>query len=698
MDAVGICCIVVLALFALAFRAVERSLVLDFLAIDGDLQTWNSVRRILDGQRLGTDFDCYLGWLMVETVAWVSTLFGGGFSGTKAAASFLTGGTFLGLIAVSFRLCKIRWFWSISVALLIYVACSSVPLQAFLDQFKRHPMLLGYALMQNVEPGLSLRLLRAGFALVAITLLLWIDRMGSARTGWKRELIWIIGPGVLAGLALLWSTDYGFPTALALVTYGGLRLLIFPLRRLQDRDLMFAVTRSIGAAFIGFCVLLVLTGLLAGSMRGAELWWGYITEVSANSFWYYEGPDSKLLHLQQIRVGGLVPVASLLGLWALYRGIRDCRPEPSIQSWLLGIFSVTAFAITILNSNHAHYFHPLYLLTLAISSGLIISACASSLIKRGSCFRKLKPVAIGFVFLATCWSGADYWYACQKLPGRVKMEQHGNVTPPLSLADFRYSTRSAALLEVKELGGFLSGAFRRDVEAARAEREQLGGREGSMFSTYSGFYETIVGLHNPSRSDYLIHTIGEKNSRMVLETLKSAKPERVNTINPSYTSYEHWLRGQEWRMYSYILDNYDVFDRTPLYLRWRRRETPHEAKATWVQCPYTRVAPDEIRFELPEAPQGRDGSATMVAELEFVYSARPGRLFPKPYLVLAGAPLRTEVGLPFGDHERAVGLFVPSGTSGRVTIKELTPSRFQIDVQSARLRWLGDESLLFNVR
>jgi hypothetical protein len=98
-----------------------------------------------------------------------------------------------------------------------------------------------------------------------------------------------------------------------------------------------------------------------------------------------------------------------------------------------------------------------------------------------------------------------------------------------------------------------------------------------VWSTYSSLLESNKGVFNPSY-DYIIHALGPKGRREYAATFVSAKPDLVQTLDPTYASYEEWLTVHHWNFYRPLLRDYHVVSRGPWSLFWMRDSASYDER------------------------------------------------------------------------------------------------------------------------
>ena len=101
-----------------------------------------------------------------------------------------------------------------------------------------------------------------------------------------------------------------------------------------------------------------------------------------------------------------------------------------------------------------------------------------------------------------------------------------------------------------ELGGYLTTSAEDVTEAT----EFLDG--APIWSTYTTAIEAISNQLHPSKSDYIIHALGEKGQAEYLEQFKNSKFDYAATIKNGFFPYSEWIKKANWYFTKELLTNY----------------------------------------------------------------------------------------------------------------------------------------------
>ncbi len=144
-----------------------------------------------------------------------------------------------------------------------------------------------------------------------------------------------------------------------------------------------------------------------------------------------------------------------------------------------------------------------------------------------------------------------------------------------------------------------------------------------LWSTYSGLYESKLGVFNPSEWDYIIHALGDDRQKY-LAKFEEYQPQFVTTIRNDYEHYEEWVRSTMFPLYRTLLFNYKIVAETPYTFLWKhvppgetvaRAETPIELQP---------VAP--LKYEVPAVNKDED-LALIIVDVEYE-TRNPWRWLP----------------------------------------------------------------------
>jgi hypothetical protein len=647
--------------------AHARAALADFHPLNGDFQNYNPVRRMFLGEQVGRDFDSYLGLGPVCLLYATMLPLGSDFTTSLFATHFLHAIATAGAILLLCRLCGVLLGWSCLVGWFALVYARSpafLPAPAFL-----HECFMELAYPSNSSQGVRcLAPLLAAPALVCV-----IRRCRDVRISG-------LCLGAIAGTLLLWSNDFGLPTATSLLLFGCAWLYWRAETRL--RAISAAALMLLATGLSAFLVLLAVTG-------SPREWFAYnFLNVVKDQFWFVIDPTSKITTIFDIPVYRGVPLAfACLGLLAWKARRSGFRAEDLSLAMLL-VANVLAGYVTCSGSRGERYFFPLYRCLAVIVPYLAWSWISLVL-------RKPRMPALREVFARRGWqlaaATAGALAVCTLLAARTSYQDRT-----------QREAAAAATLEVPELGGRLGHQFSKVVAVgreirARAIEAEVPARQ-RLFSTYASAMDAVAGAVHPSRSDYIIHALGPQRRNDYLHVLASAQPMFVTTIRDDFTPWERWLRTVHWDFYAQLLKDYRPVDRTLYNIVWQRRSEPADWPDITLPATTAQVAENEVQLAVgfpPEAMSGADQRHFVEVEIDYHWQWKP---FPtvrgglRPYLFAQDEARPDGWGLPPYQTTYRFPLELAPGETRLVKLVCLPPDMTQLSVSRSTARVLLPKS------
>ena len=550
---------------------------IDFAALNGSYQTFNPIRRVLDGETPSVDFNLYLGIGTTYVTALLTFLTGKNFAASHFSNAFLhLVGHFLVwfallyLVGLSSRKALLAASGITGLITLIFGSVYHLgdpPLRRFLEgvnaPFTSSLPLLAF-LTELTHPGLSNLGLRSALPfLTALILLL-------AHHGLSQKPIWLVMIcGVLVGMQPLWSNDYGFISALVL-TLTAIAYILKQRHPGWQQAILLLVLSSV----------LSFWGILSLISRGDPTVWiqENVLGVAGDQFWYYLG--TKVFELSDIFPEPfLYYYLGILALFCLYVILSPAN----LRYALLTYIALTTFGAGILSSvggaSAMRYFIP----TLFVSY-FVIAFClwtilkklipiflksdskqwhCSSLLERWTAWKS--PLIRILTFLVISFYGVGIAVAIDRIP-----------SPP----------KPANYFYVDQLGGWLSKSFGRGVDIANEIESQTRELppEKRILSTYASMIDVLAGSKNVTGVDYIIHALGEQTRQRYRDRFLETKPEFITTLRVDYSNWENWVRRVNWWFYREFLTAYQPIDATFYNLIWKRLETPITPPNVDISC------------------------------------------------------------------------------------------------------------------
>jgi hypothetical protein len=635
-----------------------RADVADYYPTNGDFQSFNPVRRLFAGQRLGRDFQAYLGLAPTYGMLLAMVPLGRTFTDSIAAGLLLH-------VTVN----------ALSYIVLVRVAGGSLTLGLCLAALG---IAMGMAVSANQPIWLVDSIPEARFFLYAMTFAensmfslrafgpilaavafagssAWIGRRPQRP---PRRIMLLLG--ATAGPLLLWSPDSGIPSWIGFLTAS---LLFCRTPRSWPERLRCVGTFCVASAATSLPLLLMLTG-------GNPLLWAHyhFVDVAFSQRWYYQGYSSKALTLSVLPWIWFAPGA--LVVVALLAARRRFSVGPALT---VTVASVLAALMTTIGLGISYrYAFPVWRCSGILAWVALVRALAALLRPMPATARRCL-LAMGYLAVL--------------LPASFLIVRSAH-----ELA--RWRNTLGPRLHVPELGGTLeSGRYDKLVAVAReigVEADRTGrAPEQRLFSTYATAADVIAGATQPTGHDYIIHALGEDNDRKYARTFAQLRPLNVQTLRPDRIMWEGWLQQMHWRFYRQLFREYAPSERTSEHVFWRRRDAPVEPIARRGECSVTQphAAQADLYLHVADAPLHDEDSVLLDVRLRYETAALPGaflRGLLTQHLVRfpAGAHSWTEeAGMPNGPRSASFPVRV-SGAERKVVRLELRP------LEHSRLRVL----------
>jgi hypothetical protein len=536
--------------------AVDQLAWASFNPTNGSFQNWNALHRISLGQIPGIDFTIYLGFGPTLLAYPFAALAGVSYAGTTAIlfilhhVAFAVAGYVLGRLAGLSRAPAI-------------VAASTLFCLASLN------LDIGSRILD-----LTRLLLNANTSAIGLRAFLPFVTVGLLRCIWRWRAQWLTGirgaatVGVIAGAQPLWSNDYGPPSAVLLLLLGTVFLVDWRRPREAIRILSVLV---VGAA-LGFVVCASLVTL------GHPLTWARenFIDIASDQYWLFVMDASrKVFSLEDIPLtlwkGAAVASAGVLILAAY----RDRRRVGYLALGYIGLVSAAAGFLSYIGGMSLDR----YFAGLARASFFVIPAgtvAAYRMLDEAfhipvpAAARWLRP-AFGLVGLCV----AVYAIASLAFSGSALIKLRG-------------LERGKAGIVVAELGGSLPENHREAVDFARRVRREMDAAgvpaDRRLFSTYATAIDAIAGAVQPTRQDYIIHALGQRNRSSYLETFIKGRYQYATTPNPDLIVWETWNERVNWWFYRELYRRYAPVEDVSYARIWKLRSEPLPPLDEPIEC------------------------------------------------------------------------------------------------------------------
>lgn len=514
--------------------ALERVQTCDYVSINGDFQSYNVFRRILDGQSPYVDFANYIGMAPIF-VNLPFVALGNTFSNSLFVTTFTTSVVFAVAVFMVFYLITKR----------LEISCF---VSAFLAKMISTQILLrllgpkyGYICTERFKglftPSNSMRGVRSFLPFLIVIIAVAVAAVFKKIKGREIDYIALLKnckplavTGFVAGLFIVWSNDYGVAVIASLwVIYIILQIFCYKFKFVQfaKRFGLLIVTTALGA----FCSMFAVTGGHISAYLAS------MADTAQYQFFYFNGTAGK-------NVMGYIFSTSVLWLF-------------------VAIFLVFfAYALVQLISKKADN-NLLYLVFIALS----IVAATFVYLAGGSghnCREPLEVYAILFVaaFVVKIVCGVFAKFA--------KIADFGSAALLCAVTAF-YALQVVTFNPVSQ--GVYIEAFdgnSTQVKALVDAAEIIGDEQ--VFSTYATGLETVTGSFQPTGYDYIIHALGKEVQQNYVQNFVDGEYRFVQT---SSLGTEAWIATQNWHLYRHLLPNYTQLFKTEYSWLWTKSETAY---------------------------------------------------------------------------------------------------------------------------
>ena len=547
-------------------------------AIDGPFQLYNSLRRIMAGQKGGVDFQFFHG-LGIPYLHYIPfRLLGGSFVASEMTREFVSAILYPITVVVFLKFFVRDWARTLAWSAVVMAMSFNLRLASVLVAVNS---LLG---VRSTVP-------------IFIPIILCLPMPRARRTA-------LLGIGV--GLALLFGSEQGLATIAAL----GVVTIVVALRSRAWKEYVVdsaqAIAIGIGTLMIGLTIIGGFSGMRSALVFNFKL-------VPMDQYWYFGTPPNVFLSSWRtlphtvmaipkmpitLAVGALTVVVCLGRLW------RDANSENTREKFAFAVLSTYGLisCASLLGSWANAYIQPLLRSLLLLYAVWLDRALVRYERSRG------RSLVLGIGLPSAAVAGLVFAYMFAIVPGATDTI---TVTIPHVVRDH----------VVGGAGPGYAGMWPetlRDAQAIIDARRDAAGKPPTLWSTYAGLLEARNGIFHPT-VDYVIHALGPANRAKYVEDFRRFAPRLAQTVRPGYTGYEAWIEDTSWDFYVELLRNYQLVRSTPWSFFWERVATPAPPPSpVWSG----NVSPGADSIVLPIVPTSSDGSGVMLLQVEIDYRIR----------------------------------------------------------------------------
>ena len=511
--------------------AAERAATCDYVSINGDFQSYNVFRRILDGQTPYVDFSNYIGmapvFVNLPFVALKNT-----FSNSLFVTTFTSN--------IIFAVCVFMMMYLVTKQLEISCFVSAALAKVISTQilFRLLGPKYGWIFTERFKglftPSNSMRGTRSFLPFLIVIIGIAICAVYKHRTG--RDIDWIdtfksckavAVLGFILGVFIVWSNDYGVAAiASAFVIYIILQIFVYkftPLQFAKRFFTMLAATAGGGGDCIG------MTAVTAGH-PGSYL--ASMAQTAQSQYFYFNGTGNVsiikyIFTTEEMWV--FIGIFLVFFGWALYRLIKG-RADNSLLYLVFISLTVTAGTLVyVAGGSGFNCREPLEIYSMLMAAAFAVKFICSR-------FSKLGRLADYGAMLLLCAVAA--FYVLQTVT--FVPQSQGEYIEAFDGT----STQTKALLEAAEIVG-----------------------DKQVFSTYATGLETVTGTFQPTGYDYIIHALGKETQEEYVQTFVEGEYPYVQT---SSLVTESWISTQNWYFYRKMLPYYTKVFQTEYSWIWAR--------------------------------------------------------------------------------------------------------------------------------
>lgn len=535
----------------LGTRAFYEGAFLDYNPINGDFQTYNPLRRMSAGEMPGRDFHPYLGLGTTYATYLPYKLLGENFSASKTG-SFLVHGVLFGIgNFVLLMLLGASGVVALALSFLVYLYAYMAADFLYMLPFGIAATESGLPFAQTFRalaaPENSCLGIRTALPLITAGILLLCYRRGWLKNPRAEAITW----GVLSGLQVAWSNDYGFVSAALLVAIYN----IYIARGNWAERIAVGSTQLLAAVAAAIFIITLATGFYPHN------WLHYnFSGVAKDQFWYFMFDEKDKIFSPAIF-------------------LRDPK-NLLFLSFLLVVGGGLAVQQFFSKRREAEKLLLIFVIGATLAAGILSSIGGGFMWRYFSATVRLAP----FVLLWLCWLAARplvKWRPESLLAVGTLVAAAGffYFFTPISL--WNYSTWVTAkagqnYFYNEETGGYLPESQKGEIAIALKIRDTLKDAppEKRLFSTYSTLADAVSGSFQASHIDYIIHALGSENRRNYLAAFDKWKPAFISTPREDFSLWEVWSRRVNWWFYREMLPLYEPVMATPYHLFWQRRAHP----------------------------------------------------------------------------------------------------------------------------
>ncbi|HEX8412817.1 MAG TPA: hypothetical protein VF637_02885 [Sphingomicrobium sp.] len=530
-------------------------------SMDGAFQTYNAVHSFGKLERVGVDFQSYLGVLMPISLLPLYFILGQSlFASTAASVAAVYIFIFLSVLALC-HYSRIPKPYTFIVSIVVFAILGIVP--------RIHQEIL--------LPGLSLRPLRWSLPyILSFMIYPLFYRITSKSADTTVLLTTAFLTGVVGGLALLWSNDLGMPTLIAL-------LGCFSLLTLVKNGYLVAVQALIISGMVSMLTAFLLIIVLSGNNFGSWFSYNYIDIVS-DQYWLFAPWDEPKrifspLEIWKIFVNGhgaaaVILVPLIIVCLKLVRDIIVHRGGCATEVTQLFMYSA-AIGGALLPQVGGHI-----ALRYLPGAALALPFALTALLP-GRDHRLANLLRHRFASVSNRWIGfAPALAVSAVLLMHVVMIWRVHDTVGSHAVTVYHPVASASELNsgpavfIPQLDVWTRDKQAGAVQIFAASRPMFAfwPPRRRVFSDYYSAINIVTGADQSSSLPTIIHALGERQRAKFRADLLTNRPPIATTLRTRQSQpWEAWNFRTSWPFYRTLIDTYEPFAASSHHIFWRRR-------------------------------------------------------------------------------------------------------------------------------
>ena len=552
--------------------AAQRAATCDYVSINGDFQSYNVFRRILDGQIPYAEFSNYIGMAPVfVNLPFVA------LRNTFSNSLFVT--TFTSNVIFSLSVFMVMYLVTKRLEISCFVSAATAKIISTQILFRLLGPKYGWIFTERFKglytPSNSMRGVRSFLPFLMVIIAVVAAEVYKKRSG--KKLDWINSLkncrtsavlGFILGMFIVWSNDYGVAAiAAAFVIYIILQIFVYRFSFVQ-----FAKRFGIMVATTAAGALASMCAVTAGH-PGSYL--ASMAQTAQYQYFYFNGTGNvsvlKYIFTTEEMWFFIAIFLAFFG-WALYRIVKG-KADNSL----------------------------LYLVFIALT----VTAGTLVYVAGGSGFNCREPLEIYSMLLAAAFAVK---IICDNVPKLAKFADYGFAGLLCAICAF-YILQTVTFVPQSE-GAYIEAFDGTSTQTkALLEAAEIVGDE-TVFSTYATGLETVTGKFQPTGYDYIIHALGKDTQDSYVQNFAQGKYPFVQT---SSLSTESWISTQNWYFYRQMLPYYTKVFKTEYSWIWARTDSRYIDADVTVSM--ERISDSQIKIICTS-----DNKNEFVADVQISYS------------------------------------------------------------------------------